>query len=249
MKIGLICAIPNEARHIVREMQIELEVMALKTCFYVGKFRGRNLVMVVSGMGKVSSALCTQYLIDHFQVDLIIFSGIAGGLHSELDIGDTVIGTELLYHDVDRSGDEIDENIPHALLRRRFTTDPRLIDQIEIGLQNMKLSLPRELGQLRHGKELIITFGRILTGDHVITSKEKVAELNSQYQGACVEMEGTSIAQACFMNDKPFLVIRTISDLADEEAMKVVKQMMKSVVQINYKILCTVIDLVNCWNC
>lgn len=244
MKIGFICAIPDEARHILQEMQIEREVVALKNHFYEGKFMERDLVMVVSGMGKVSSALCTQYLIDHFQVDLILFSGIAGGLKSDLHIGDTVIGTEFLYHDVDRQGEEIDENVPHALLRNRFKADVRLIDLIKAGLQDLKLPFPEVLAQLRHGKELTISFGRILTGDQVITSKAKVAELYEQYQGACVEMEGASIAQACFMNDKPFLIIRTISDLADEEAMKVVKQTMKSVVQINYQILRAVIDLI-----
>ncbi len=243
MKIGLICAIEEESQHILREMEIEKEVEKIKTRFYCGKFMGQDIVFVVAGIGKVSAALCTQIMIDHFNVDLMLFSGIAGGLNPELTIGDTIIGTEVLYHDVDRAGDGINLNTFYSIFRNRFKTDSSLIEQLKKGLETVEFPISPSLSSLRQGKDLKVVFGRILTGDQVITSKVKARRLWKELAGDCVEMEGAAVAQTCFLNDCPFLIIRTISDLADEDAMLIIKDSIEAVNELNYMILLEVMRL------
>lgn len=237
MKIGFICAISEESTHILKQMQIQNVVERIKTRFYQGTFCDIELVLVVSGMGKVSSALCTQILIDEFDADLILFSGIAGGVNPALEIGDTVIAIETLYHDVDRYGDRLDFNTPESFFRNRFRPEGKLIQQLRDGLKDFTLPMPRVLQPLRKNDQLKIVFGRILTGDQVITSRAKVRNLYNTLAGDCVEMEGAAVAQTCMLYDRPFVIIRTISDLADEMAMRVIIQSMESVVQINFQIL------------
>ncbi len=237
MKIGLICAIQEESEHILQEMVITEKVIRLKTTFYQGQYMGQDIVFVIGGIGKVSSALCTQVLIDQFAVEIVIFSGIAGALHSELMVGDTVIGIEAFYHDVDLAGEGIKTNTITSIFRNRFRTDPDLIAMLQKTLVSKRSPLPSVLEKRRQGKDLTITFGRILTGDQVITSRTKVQELCDQFQGDCVEMEGAAVAQTCVLNEVPFLIIRTISDLADEDAMQTAMESMDSVVKINYHIL------------
>lgn len=244
MKIGLLCAIAEEGYHILREMQIRRRTKKLKTEFIEGKFLGTDIVVVIGGMGKVSSALCTQILIDHFNVEVVIFSGIAGGLNRNLGIGDTVIGTETLYHDVDRAGKGIDLNTLHSFFRNRFQTDAVLLDRVRTGLQDVEFTAPALMGGLREEEAVKVIFGRILTGDQVITSSERVRYLRESLEGDCVEMEGAAVAQTCVLNERPFLIIRTISDLADEEAMTTVMRSMDAVVDINYRILKEIIRII-----
>ncbi|AZR72126.1 hypothetical protein BBF96_01185 [Anoxybacter fermentans] len=245
VKIGIICAFKEEAQHILQEMEIEEEVERLKTRFYKGKFMGREVVFVISGIGKVSSALCTHILIDQFGVELVIFAGIAGGLNPDLIIGDTVIATETFYHDIDWEGQGIEKNTVYSVFRTIFKTDSILIKKLKKGLSDKKLSLPSILKSLRQGKELTITFGRILTGDQVIASKKKVQQLFDKLAGDCVDMESAAVAQTCFLNDIPFLIIRTISDLADEGAMQIIKEILKPVLEVNYQILKEVLFLID----
>lgn len=237
MKIGFICAIAEESKHILKDMEIHNVVERIKNQFYEGTFMNTDLVLVVSGMGKVSSALCTQILIDQFDVDLILFSGIAGGVNSELEIGDTVIATETLYHDVDRYGDGIDTNTPHSFFRNRFRPSVQLIQLLQEGFEEVSIAMSPVLHSLREKGQLKIVFGRVLTGDQVITSKAKVQYLRDTFAGDCVEMEGAAVAQTCTLNAKPFVIIRTISDLADELAMEIVHKSMESVVHINFEIV------------
>ena len=125
MKIGLICAFEGEGKHVLDNMEIRSEEEALKNSFYTGRFMEHEVVFVTGGIGKVSAALATQVLIDRFEVDLIIFAGVAGGLNSELNIGDTVIATETFYHDVDEAGEGIEEGTSETIFRERFKTDKK----------------------------------------------------------------------------------------------------------------------------
>ncbi|MCK4258260.1 MAG: 5'-methylthioadenosine/adenosylhomocysteine nucleosidase [Halanaerobiales bacterium] len=243
MKIGLICAIEEESLHILREMEIIEKDERLKTSFYKGKFLGKDIVFVVAGMGKVSVALCTQILIGEFDVDLVLFSGIAGGLNPNLTIGDTIIGTEVLFHDVNRAGEGINMNDFYSVFRNRFKADQNIIKKLQDDLIRDNLPIPFALQSLRQGKEMQIIFGRILTGDQVITSRVKSRQLWRKFAGDCVEMEGAAVAQTCFLNDRLFLIIRTISDLADEDAMIIIKDSIESVNEVNYQILQEVIRL------
>lgn len=243
MKIGFICAISEESTHILNQMELHTVRERIKTRFYEGRFLNTDFVLVISGMGKVSAALCTQILIDDFDVDLILFSGIAGRVNPELEIGDTVIGTEILYHDVDRYRDHIDTGTPESFFRNRFRTDDQLIRRLRCGLENEIPAMPPVLRSLRRNDRLKVVFGRILTGDQVITSQARVQYLHETLAGDCVEMEGAAIAHTCALHDQPCVIIRTISDLADELALEVIEKSLDSVVQINFKILEKIIKI------
>lgn len=244
MRFGLICAFDAESDHILQEMIIKNKVKRIKTCFYQGEFHDHQVIFVIGGIGKVSSALCTQVLIDQFDVDIVVFAGIAGGINPDLTVGDTIIGVEVFYHDVDLAGQGIITETITSIFRNRFQADRQLIGFLKSELANRSYPLPPGLEKIRHGKSLQITFGDILTGDQMITSKSKVIELREKYAGDCVEMEGAAVAQTCTLNEKPFVILRTLSDLADEDAYETAEAAMESVVMINYQILLDVLDLI-----
>lgn len=248
MKIGIICAFGEEGQNILQAMDITNVVQRVKTYFYEGKFHGHNVVMVICGMGKVSSALCTQVLIDTFKVDIVIFPGIAGCVNPELKIGDTVIAAETLYHDVNRNEEGVEEDTPYSFFRKRFQTDQELLMKLKAHFAEKSYPVPAVLKKLRGQEEsdqVKIVFGRVLTGDQFITTRAKVEALHTQYQGDCVEMEGAAVAQTCALNEKPFLVIRSLSDLADEDANTVIPQSMAAVLGLNYQILLETIATIN----
>ncbi|MFZ5391878.1 MAG: 5'-methylthioadenosine/adenosylhomocysteine nucleosidase [Patescibacteria group bacterium] len=171
--------------------------------FYEGSFCQKNIVIVKSGMGKVLAALTTQKLIDTYNPRAIIFTGVAGGLNIEHNIGDIVVARDCVQHDFDaRELGSARGAIPYTNYRF-FETDEYL--------RTLALS----------AKSLQTIYeGRILTGDSFLTKKEinKNKYLTEELKGDAVEMEGASVGQVCTVNDIPFLIIRTISDKANEEA-------------------------------
>lgn len=173
--------------------------------FYEGELWGKNVVVVKSGIGKVNAAICTQILADIFKVDAIINTGIAGSLNDKINIGDIVLSKDAIQHDMDTSafGDPVGV-IPRMDVSA-FPGDEKLI----------------ALAQECCGKVLpqIQTFvGRVVSGDQFISDKSKKQWLTDTFQGYCTEMEGAAIAHAAYLNGIPFLVIRAISDKADDSA-------------------------------
>ncbi len=171
--------------------------------FYEGQFCKKNIVIVKSGMGKVFAALTTQKLIDTYDPQAIIFTGVAGSLNIEHNIGDIIVAKDCIQHDFDaRELGSARGAIPYTNYRF-FETNEYL----------RTLALSAKLSQTIHE-------GRILTGDCFLTKKEiKENEyLTEELNGHAVEMEGASVGQVCTVNKVPFLIIRTISDKANEEA-------------------------------
>lgn len=244
MKFGLICAFPPEGDLVLQKMVVEKKVERIKTCFYQGEFNDHQVVFVIGGIGKVSSALCTQVLIDQFDVDVVVFFGIAGGINPELLVGDTIIGVQVYYHDVDQAGQGSITDTITGFFRNRFTADPQLIGFLRSELAERNYPLPGALEKMRQGRGLQVIFGDILTGDQVISSKTKGSELRERFAGDCVEMEGAAVAQTCALNEKPFIILRTLSDLADEAALETFEAALESVVLVNYQILLDVLDLI-----
>lgn len=172
--------------------------------FYQGRLHGQPVVLCQSGVGKVNASVCTQILIDDYVIHSLIFTGVAGGVAPELNIGDIVISTACQQHDIDASplGFKLGE-IPFAATSV-FKADPDLV--------RLALSFrpPDERVQVVPGK--------ILSGDQFIADPERVAQLYTTFQGSCVEMEGAAVAQVCHLNQVPFVIIRSLSDKADREA-------------------------------
>lgn len=171
--------------------------------FLVGTLGTVEVVGVQAGIGKVNAAVCTQVMIDRFEPEKIINVGVAGALNPELHVGDIVISTDAAQHDFDTTffGDE-----PGYI-----TGLPGVYMPADEALKNLASRAAERLG-LRYRR------GRVVTGDQFVAAPEKKAYLVTQFQGDCTEMEGGAIAQTCQLNQVPFVIIRAISDGADDGA-------------------------------
>lgn len=204
-RIGIIGAMDLEVEHLKGEMQISRIVDKAGMEFYTGTLKGVDVVIVRSGIGKVNAGLCAQILADVFQVTHIINTGVAGSLNAKLDIGDILISRDALYHDVDVRifGYQLGE-VPQMGCRE-FKADKAMI---EAAVSSCKEVNP----------DIHVEVGRILSGDQFISDKAKKETLIADFQGDCTEMEGAAIAHSAFLNKIPFVIIRAISDKADDSA-------------------------------
>lgn len=203
--IGIIGAMDEEVSQIVEVMQVTETYERASMTFKKGTLNGKDVVIVRSGIGKVNAAVCTQILVDHFNVDYVINTGIAGSLKSEIDIADVVLSSDVLHHDMDATG----FGYPMGQIPRMevlsFQADERLI----------------QLGQAACKKaaaNIGVHVGRVVSGDQFISDKEVKNRIIKNFDGYCTEMEGAAIAQTAYLNKVPFLILRAISDKADDSA-------------------------------
>jgi adenosylhomocysteine nucleosidase len=161
---------------------------------------------VQSGVGKVNAGICAALLIHLFGADKLINTGIAGSLHNELDIGDVVISTDAVQHDMDATGfgKYTYGQIP-GIDTLAFPADEALISAAEKAC-------------IRVNPDIKALRGRVVSGDQFVSDKEKKSWLIRTFGGYCTEMEGAAIAQAAYLSKIPFLIIRVISDKADDSS-------------------------------
>ena len=205
MIIGIIGAMEEEVSILKEEMEITEVVTHASMDFCKGSLCGKEVVIVRSGIGKVNAAACTQVLVDKFGVDVIINTGIAGSLDAQIDIGDMVISTDLVEHDMDTSifGDPLGQ-VPR-MDTFSFPADERLV---ALAVEANKEVNPD-----------INTFtGRVVSGDQFISSSEVKDRLVSLFAAKCAEMEGAAIAHTAYLNKVSCVIIRAISDKADNSA-------------------------------
>lgn len=204
MVVGIIGAMEEEITIVKDQMKVERIEKKAGMEFFKGNFHGKDIVAVKSGIGKVNAAVCTQILVDDFNVDLVINTGVAGAVNEKINPGDVVISTDLIQHDVDASvfGYEIGQ-IPRMNVLS-FKADEKLV--------NLAIDAAAKLNEYKVFK------GRIISGDQGIGSLEKKKYFKEKFDAYAVEMEGAAIGQTCYINDIPFVVIRSISDRADGNA-------------------------------
>ena len=203
--LGIIGAMDEEVAKLKEEMtDLHMETVAGMD-FYHGVLRGKEAVVVRSGIGKVNAAICTQILADRYHATAIVNTGIAGSLKAEINIGDIVLSEDALQHDVDATvfGYEIGQ-IPR-MDRLAFPADEKLI-QLAINCCE------------RVNPDIQVHVGRVVSGDQFISDKEKKNWIAQTFRGYCTEMEGASIAQCAYLNGIPCLIVRAISDKADDSA-------------------------------
>lgn len=216
MKIGIISAMREEMQELLNELQNRQVHHKGMRDYYEGILFGKEVVLVFSRWGKVASAVTTTQLINDFQLSEIIFTGVAGALNTDLNIGDVVIGKVLFQHDIDASPLYQKFEIP-LLKKQGFEThqNQKLWNAAKSFINNFKDLIPSEKAIKFDISAPKMKEGIILSGDQFISSKEKIEQLVNDIPDAdCVEMEGAAIAQVCYEYNIPFSIIRIISDKA-----------------------------------
>ncbi len=204
-KIGIIGAMEIEVSNLKADMSIARTLTKAGMEFCEGNLCGQDVVVVRSGIGKVNAAVCTQILVDEFGVDGVINTGIAGSLNEKIDIGDIVISTDLVHHDMDA----VNFGYPLGQIPQMdvfsFAADENLAGKAKEVFE--KLNSTNKVWR-----------GRIVSGDQFVADNAVKTRIQEAFQALCTEMEGAAIAQAAYLNQVPFIVIRAISDKADGSA-------------------------------
>ena len=203
-KLGIIGAMQEEVETLLTLMENKKELRKAGSVFYEGILEGLNVVIVQCGVGKVNAAMCTQVLCDLFDVTHIVNTGIAGSLCADLDIGDLVVSEDAMYHDVDA----VHFGYPYGKVPGMDTTEFPA-DKTMIGYA----FAAAEAVNPGHTK-----IGRVASGDQFVAVKELKEKIIVNTQGLCTEMEGAAIAQTAYRNKIPFVILRAISDKADDSA-------------------------------
>lgn len=203
-KIGIIGAMQEEVSALIDFYNCNEKVKYLDFEFNILSYEDKQIIVVVSGIGKVNSAICTQLLIDRFGVDCVINSGIAGAVSDKLEIADIVFSTDLLQHDVNAVGFgyKLGE-IPRMELNSTFIGDEIIL---------------KKACEIADKYKYKYFKGRIVSGDEFVSSNVKKQWLKDNFDAMCTDMESASIAHVCYLNKTPFLAVRCISDTSDDRA-------------------------------
>ena len=201
MTWGIIGAMESEVALLMEKMELERteEISGLQ--FHIGKLAGKNVIVVMCSVGKVNAALCAQTLAQVYKVDRLVNIGVAGALDVRANVFDVVVSEELCYHDASLS--VLEDNPPYT---SKFVADHDLLRWAVIATC-----------EVADGK-FSCFIGRIVTGDHFISDAAVKADIVERLNPMCVEMEGAAVAHVATVNKIPFVVIRSMSDKADDSA-------------------------------
>ena len=202
MKIGIIGAMEVEVATLKSNMAVKNTVKKASMEFYEGTIGNTEVVVVRSGIGKVNAGICVQILIDLFGVTHVINTGIAGSLNADINIGDIVLSTDACYHDVDITVFGYKKGEIPQIGAAEFKADDELRAKAKASIK-------------KAAPDIGVFEGRVCSGDQFISSAEVKDAIIKEHGGLCTEMEGAAIAQASYLNNTPFLIIRAISDKAD----------------------------------
>ncbi len=201
-KIGIIGAMEVEVETLKKDMNIKNTKTIAAMEFNEGTLGDVDVVVVRSGIGKVNAGICAQILASVFSVTHVINTGAAGSLDAKIDIGDFVVSTDAIYHDVNATIFGYKRGEVPQTGRLEFPADSWMIDQIKKAAADAKLDAK-------------LWEGRVCSGDQFISDDSVKADIKKEFGGLCTEMEGAAIAHACFLNKVPFVILRAISDKAD----------------------------------
>lgn len=213
-RIGIIGAMEEEVV-LLREQLTELEEKKIAGCeFYSGFLNNQEVVLLKSGIGKVNAAIGTTLLIQMYQPDAILNTGSAGGFHSGLNVGDVVISTDVRHHDVDATifGYEYGQ-VPQ--MPANYLPDEKLVEVAVKAGENVQ--------------NIQVAKGLIASGDSFMSDHERVEDIRSKFPTLyAAEMEAAAIAQTCYQFSVPFVIIRSLSDIAGKDARVSYDQFLKT---------------------
>jgi adenosylhomocysteine nucleosidase len=203
MKLGIIGAMEQEVETLLSAMTNKTEIQKAGSTFYEGLLEGLPVAVVRCGIGKVNAALCAQILCDVFGVTHLVNTGIAGSLCNDLDIGDIVISQDAMYHDFDCCHfGYVPGQVPGMPVS--FPADPKLTEYAAKAVEAVHPG---------HGK-----LGRVTSGDQFVSEAGVKNAIIAKTGALCTEMEGAAIAHTAYRNGVPFVILRAISDKADDSA-------------------------------
>ena len=204
IKLGIVGAMREEIETLVEQLTEVKRTEYARSTYYEGKLEGLDVVVVQCGVGKVNAAMCVQTLCNCYQVTHVVNTGVAGSLSAELDIGDLVVSRDAMYHDFDCNYVGYPTGQVPGMDVIAFPADDKLMacafaaaEQVNPGHTKM---------------------GRVASGDQFVASKELKERIISITGALCTEMEGAAIAQTAYRNGVPFVILRAISDKADDSA-------------------------------
>ena len=203
--IGIIGAMEVEVAILKEKMEDVRIIKKASMDFYEGILAGKKVVVVRSGIGKVNAGICAQILADVFSVDAIINTGIAGSLNKNINIGDIVLSTDVVQHDMDATG--------FGYRKGQIPQMPVFFFNADDNLRRLAAEVCKEVNP-----DIQVFEGRISSGDQFVCDQDVKNQIVSDFSAYATEMEGAAIGQAAYLNEIPFLVVRAISDKADGSA-------------------------------
>jgi adenosylhomocysteine nucleosidase len=201
MQVGIIAALKEEIEPLVQSLEgVETSKWGRRSV-HERRIGDNQVVALAGGVGKVKAAACTQYLIDRFSIEALICTGVAGAINPRLHTGDVVVSQKTLQHDFDPG----DPKLLKRFRKRWLEADAELV--------KLALEAAKEVGLADRCRS-----GKVLTGDQAIVSQERRESLWKTFRGDCVDMESAAVAQVCRLNGVPWVIVRAISDSAEEDS-------------------------------
>lgn len=227
MTIGIIGAMDEEVEILLENITNKQQIIIANCVFYTGNLKGKDVVLLKSGIGKVNAAMATTIMHERFSPEYVINTGSAGGYSDELDVGDIVISTEIVHHDVDATAfDYAYGQVPG--MPATYQADPKLTEKT--------IDAVKKLG-------VRAMTGIIATGDSFMNDPKRVSFVLEQFKDViALEMEAAAIAQVCYQYDTPFVVIRALSDIAGKESSISFDTFLSKAAQNASQLIITMID-------
>ena len=230
--IGIIGAMEVEIAILKEKMEDVRIIKKASMEFYEGTLAGRKVVVVRSGIGKVNAGICAQILVDVFSVDAIINTGIAGSLNKDINIGDIVLSTDVVQHDMDATG--------FGYRKGQIPQMPVFFFNADEKLRRLAAEVCKEVNP-----DIQVFEGRIASGDQFVCDQDVKNGIVAEFSAYATEMEGAAIGQAADLNEVPFLIIRAISDKADGSAQMDYSEFEKAAVEHSVKLTLSMLEKMN----
>jgi adenosylhomocysteine nucleosidase len=233
--IGIIGAMAEEIELFKKNMEIKGTRRYAKMEYIVGSINDQEVVLLQSGIGKVKSTISTQILIDHFDIEMIIFTGLAGALAPNLRRGDLVVSNQVVQYDFDltafgrRHGELPD-------IGRLLEPDPKLV-------KFMCYAYDDVFKGEKDAPQLMV--GAICSGDKFITDRRDIEWLQREFGAVATEMEGAAVGYTCYVNDVKFVILRTISDTGGDAATDDFDAYLKVASENSFKIVSTMLQVMS----
>jgi len=199
---GVLCAMVEELEPVLEYMNIKEKTVHANNTYYLAEFAGKDIVLAYSKIGKVNASVTATVMIEKFGVDVLLFSGVAGGVDKDLKIGDLIVATKVCQHDVDLTVFGYEPG---------FIPESKVFFECDEYLNSIALKVSAQFN-------IKLKKGIIASGDQFVHSKEKKERIQKIFGASAIEMEGGAVGCVCWNEGVPFFMLRAISDTAEEGA-------------------------------